>query len=422
MGFKILLVNPNRFKNPPIIPIGLEYIVTALEKYDHNVDILDLCFCESPEEELAKALFKKSYDIVGFSIRNIDSLGYFNNEFFLPSIKPLVQCVKEHNIPILLGGSGFSAMPYEILDYFNADYGIIGPSETIFPLFLELLQSKQLTKKIFDGWQCSPDLELIHLRAKKFDYAKYLSVTESVGFETHKGCLGQCPYCVNANTQIWYNNIQNIIEELRYIVKQGYTHFQLCDDEFNSDLNFSIKFSRALIKANLPLKWKLFMKPYPYNKELFRLLHETNAYRISIIVTSDTKIQDLNNYSYHDLENIVNYCKEYEIELAIDLMVGYPYESLESVKNMINFFKNHRPTTITVDSYFRVYEHTELAKLVRNDNFLQKNLIKPYSEELNFLEPVFYNQFSQSVIEELISDDNLFRIAWLTPELDCQQI
>jgi radical SAM superfamily enzyme YgiQ (UPF0313 family) len=420
MGFNILLVNPNRFKNPPVIPIGLEYLVTALEKHDHNVDILDLCFCESPEEELLKTLSKKSYDLVGFSIRNIDSLGYFNNEFLLPSVKPLIQCVKERNIPILLGGSGFSAMTYEILDYFNADYGIIGSGETIFPLFLELLQSKQLTKRIYDGWQYNPDIELIHLRGKKFDYAKYLSLAESVGFETHKGCLGQCPYCVNADTQTWYKNIQNIIEELKYIVNQGYTHFQLCDDEFNSDLDFSIKFCRALIEANLPIKWKLFMKPYPYNKELFRLLHETNAYRIGINVTSDTKIQELNNYSYHDLEKIIDYCNEYAIELAIDSLVGYPYESLESVKNMINFFKTHRPTTISVDSYFRVYEHTELAKLIRNDIILQKNLIKPDSEESNFLEPVFYNQFSKSVIEELISDDDLFRIAWLTPELDCQ--
>ena len=136
----MLLVNPNRFKDPPVIPIGLEYIATALEKHNHNVDILDLCFCESPEGEITKALFKKSYDLVGFSIRNIDSLGYFRGEFFLPSIKPLVQCVKNYNIPVLLGGSGFSAMPYEILDYLDGDYGIIGPGEMMFPRFLELLQ------------------------------------------------------------------------------------------------------------------------------------------------------------------------------------------------------------------------------------------------------------------------------------------
>ena len=87
MGFNILLVNPNRFKDPPVIPIGLEYIVDALEKANHHVDILDLCFSESPEEEITSILSEKSYNIVGFSIRNIDSLDYFNNEFFLKNIK-----------------------------------------------------------------------------------------------------------------------------------------------------------------------------------------------------------------------------------------------------------------------------------------------------------------------------------------------
>ncbi|MFX1345005.1 MAG: B12-binding domain-containing radical SAM protein [Promethearchaeota archaeon] len=420
MGFNILLVNPNRFKNPPVIPNGLEYIATALEKNNHNVDILDLCFCELPKEELLKTLIKKSYDLVGFSIRNIDSLGYFNNKFFLPSIIPLIQCVKEHNIPIVLGGSGFSIMPDKLLDYFKADYGIVGPGETIFPLFLEKLEAKQIKIKIFNGWHYSPDIELVHLRGKKIDYAKYLSFNESVvGFETHKGCLGKCPYCVNANTQICYKKIQNTIEELKFIVNQGFSHFQLCDDEFNADLNFSIEFCRALIKANLPIKWKLFMKPYPYSEELFRLLHETNAYQISINVASDTKIQELNNYSYRDLKKIVDYCKKYEIDLTIESLVGYPYESLESVKDMINFFKIHRPTSISVDTYFRLYENTELSKLVINDTTLQKNLINHHSEELNFLEPVFYNQFNRSVIEELISDDDLFRIAWFTSELEC---
>lgn len=415
-------MNPNRFKNPSVIPIGLEYIATALEKHNHNVDILDLCFCELPEKRLSKTLLKTPHDLVGFSIRNIDSLGYFNNEFFLPSIKALVQCVKKCNIPVILGGSGFSAMPHEILEYLDGDYGIIGPGETMFPRFLELLQSKKLTKKIYDGWAYRQDIELIHLRGNKFDYTNYLSLAETIGFETHKGCLGHCPFCIKAGTRTWYKNIPNIIEELKYIVDQGYTHFQLCDDEFNSDLNFSIDFCKALIEAQLPLKWKLFMKSYPYNEELFRLLSKSNSYRVSMDIASDKRIQELNSYTYKDLEDIIEYCKKYEIELAISLIVGYPYESFESVKDMINFFKTHRPTTVSIDSYFRVYNHTELADLIKKDASLRRNLIKPYSESSNFLEPVFYNQLSQSLLEELISDDELFKIAWLTPEVTYQQI
>ncbi|MFX0030612.1 MAG: cobalamin-dependent protein, partial [Candidatus Hermodarchaeota archaeon] len=136
MGLKILLVNPNRFHSPPVIPIGLEYLVTALEKHNHDVEILDLCFSDTPEKDLDEFLCNKTFDIVGFTIRNIDSAIYFNNDFFLPDVKSLVQCVREQKIPTVLGGSGFSAMPNEILDFLKADYGIIGPGEIIFPKFL----------------------------------------------------------------------------------------------------------------------------------------------------------------------------------------------------------------------------------------------------------------------------------------------
>ncbi|MFW9882506.1 MAG: hypothetical protein ACFFG0_56310, partial [Candidatus Thorarchaeota archaeon] len=90
MGLNILLVNPNRFKSPPVIPIGLEYLASVLEKHNHNVEILDLCFSDTPERDLDNILKNEPFDIVGFTIRNIDSAIYFNNKFFLTDFKPLV--------------------------------------------------------------------------------------------------------------------------------------------------------------------------------------------------------------------------------------------------------------------------------------------------------------------------------------------
>ena len=164
------------------------------------------------------------------------------------------------------------------------------------------------------------------------------------------------------------------------------------------------------------------MKTYPYNEEFFKLLNGAKAYRISIDTTSDKRIQKLNNYNYNDLKNIIEYCKKYQLELKISLIVGYPHESYESIKNMVDFFKSHRPTSVSIDSYFRVYDNTVLAELIKSDASLQRNLIRPYSGELTFLEPVYFNQISQDVLEELISEDELFKIAWFNPEVNSQLI
>lgn len=423
MGLKVLLINPNRMQIPPVVPIGLEYLTTALEKHNHDVFILDLCFASSPIEKLDNIMKKGKYDIVGFSIRNIDSCIFFNNEFYLPEFKILIDCVKKYEIPVVLGGAGFSAMPYEILEYLHADYGIIGPGEKSFPKFLELWQTDQLEKlenKILNGWNYGTDENLIHRRTKNVNYQQYLTNEGIVGFSTHTGCQNQCPYCIEAGTKVSFKKIANILEEIEFLVDSGYTHFHLCDSEFNSDLNFSIEFCEALAKKSLPLKWTLYMKPYPYNKRLFQVLHESNAYLITLTVDSDKITQTLNNYSYDDLAKIINYCIKYKIELAIDLLTGYPYETIDSTKEMLEFFQKNRPKTVGISFYYRIYKNTTLEKSIRNDPTLQKKLTRTYSNKENFLEPVFFSQYEQKDLEELIIGDELFRIAGIEPGVNYQ--
>ncbi len=422
MGLTILLVNPNTFQSPPVIPISLEYLATALEKHNHDVEILDLCFSKTPEKDLDKAIKAKSYDLVGFTIRNIDSAIFFNNQFFLPEFKSLVQNVKRQNIPVILGGSGFSVMPNEILDYLDADYGIIGPGEIVFPKFLELWQSKQITKKTYDGWEPGVDKDLVYLRSNKVDYSRYLKGEGIVGFETHVGCNNQCPYCIEADTKVSFKKIPNIIIELSHLVNQGYTHFHTCDTEFNTDLQFSLDFCLALIERDLDLKWALYMKPTPFNEHLIELLHKSKAYLITLSVDSDERIQKSNRYTYDDLTQIVNYCQKYQIKLAIDLFIGYPNETIESVIKMINFFKNNRPFTVGISFNYRVYNHTPLASLIKENPSLTKNLNKPYTNNENFLEPIFYRQLTLETIEELIGDDDLFKIAGVSPGVNYQEI
>lgn len=421
MTLRVLLVNPNTMKMPPVIPIGLEYLITALKKYEYNVELLDLCFASSPENELNKTLDQKKYDIVGVTVRNIDFGLYFNSEFYLPAIKIIVQCIKKHDIPVVLGGAGFSAMPDDILEYLGADYGIIGPGERAFPEFLKSWESKTLEKRIHDGWQFGPDVSLVHFRGEAVNYMQYMSENGIIGFQTHVGCNNQCPYCIEANRKLWLKNIPNIIEEIRHLVDQGHSHFHLCDSEFNNDLNYSLDFCKALKESQLPLKWTLYMKPTPYSEELFKVLKESNAYLITLTVDSDERIQALNNYSYEDLVKIIEYCDEYKINIAIDLLTGYPHESLESTNKMLDFFRAHRPTRVSVGFYYRLAKGTPLTELIKKEVSLREKLTRSFSKGENFLKPIFFHQYSPEYFQELIAEENLFSIAGVVPGVNYQQ-
>ena len=419
---QILLINPNRILNPPVIPIGLEYLKTSLEKCEYKVEILDLCFEPKPIKTLNKFLEVNNVDIVGITIRNIDTSSFFTSNYILPKINEIVQFLKNYNIPIVLGGPGFSAMPNEILEYLKADYGVIGPGETAFPRLLKLWQNKSLNKKLINGWKLDYDLDLIHYRGKSIKYKKYLSKGGIVGFETHKGCENKCPYCIESCKPISYKKVSHIISEIKYLVDQGYDHFHLCDSEFNSDLNFSINFCRELIKTNIPnlMKWALYMKPYPYNEEIFKLLHKSNAYLITLSVDSYKKIRDLNQYSNNDLAKIIKYCKKYRIKLAIDLLTGYPNESLKSIKDCILFFKKLRPEKVGITFKYRIYNHTPLAELLKNDKSLHSGLSRKYYSDEKFLKPIFYSQIESDFIENLIDGDSIFRISGLKPGVNYQ--
>lgn len=421
MPSKVLLINPNTCKTPPVLPLGLEYLISALQKHNHEYDILDLTFSKKPLEKLKDKLENKTYDIIGFSIRNIDSCLFFNNEFFLSEFKKMIRTITNYNVPVILGGSGFSASPDEILDYLKADFGIIGPGEIALPYFLRLWESDQLEQKIINGWDYGVENKLEILRAAEIKYNPYIENEGIVGFSTHVGCSNSCPYCIEANTRVYYREIENIIKEIESLISKGYNNFHLCDSEFNENLNFSKEFCEAVIKSSSKFEWTLYMKPYPYDEELFRLLSKSNASLITLSVDSDENIQSDNKYSYNDLENIIKYCKKYGIELAIDLLTGYPDESTESTKEVIHFFKEKKPKTVGINFHYRLFKNTKIANLIEDNPVMQKQLTRTYEEKENYLKPIFYSQHKKEDIEKLISGDSFFKIPGIIPGVNYQQ-
>ncbi|KKK76111.1 hypothetical protein LCGC14_2866960, partial [marine sediment metagenome] len=73
-----------------------------------------------------------------------------------------------------------------------------------------------------------------------------------------------------------------------------------------------------------------------------------------------------------------------------------------------------------ISFYYRVYKNTVLEELIRWDLRLQKSLTKKYSTEENFLEPTFFYQYDQKILEDIIAGDDLFRIAGIEAGVNYQ--
>jgi len=129
---------------PPVPPIGLDYLYEPLLKEGHEVSCFD--FQIDGRENLKAKIINENPEIIGITLRNIDNAVMLDQIEFISSYVRIVKEIKRYSdAPVVLGGAGFSIMPFEILKETDADYGVIGDGEKTFS---ELLRNLSCPDKI----------------------------------------------------------------------------------------------------------------------------------------------------------------------------------------------------------------------------------------------------------------------------------
>jgi len=401
---RILLISPNRYVTPPVPPIGLEYLAASLLAKGHDPVILDLCFSENPYDEIDAAINSRRPDVAGITVRNVDTVLYHTNEFFLDQIGEIVGYLKNmHALPVMIGGAGLASNPRGILEYLKADCAIKGPAETTVHDMLREFSEGTAQGKVFQGIYSHSGTCLRNPQA--LNYRKYFEAGGIAGFETHKGCSSSCVYCLEANTPVRFKEIDDVIREIKSLVDVGYDHFHLCDSEFNEDNEYAIEFCSALKKAGLGIRWALYMKPVYSSKSLFRLLKESGAYLITLTVDSWKKCP----LYWEDYERCVYGAKAHGINIAVDFLTGFPYETEADLREHLEILRRPLPDSIGINTYIRLYKTLKITNVIRNDPGLRRNLFGAI-DDASFVKPVFYNQIDTETLKRLISGDPLFRI------------
>ena len=123
---KVLLVSTNTVAEPhPAYPIGLDYVMNAISP-PHQVKTVDMNELRDGGA-IAGVLSQFIPDVIGLSIRNIDNVDFANVKIFLGEIRELIRIIRQHSKGlILLGGSGFTIMPGELMNLLDVDFVIFG--------------------------------------------------------------------------------------------------------------------------------------------------------------------------------------------------------------------------------------------------------------------------------------------------------
>ncbi len=407
----LTLVNTNRMV-PPIAPIGLEYVAEAVQDQGIEVEVLDLGLCDDPEAALTEYFSSHTPALVGLSFRNADDCFWPSAKWFVPTLADLVQRLRGlTDAPIALGGVGFSTFAERIVGYTGADFGVHGDGEQATVSLYRELQNGRAFETV-DGLLWQRDGRIVKnrpawsaevsvaTRRRVVDNITYFAHGGQVGFETKRGCNRTCLYCADPLSKgacVRMRQPAEVADEVESLLAQGIDVLHTCDAEFNLPRSHALAVCEEFMRRSLgeKVRWYTYLTVTPFDTELARAMRRAGCAGINFTGDSASAAMLETYRQPHraaDLQKAVRLCRESGIKVMIDLMLGGPGETPESIATTIDFIRKIDPDCAGASLGIRIYPGTDMVDVVQSEGPLETNpaLRRKYTGAFDFFQPTFY--------------------------------
>ncbi|MFC1828983.1 B12-binding domain-containing radical SAM protein [Thermodesulfobacteriota bacterium] len=398
----LLLYTDKYYFVKQVYPYGLDLIANYLRQYGYDVTI-DYPFLPEPELEtnLEQILSRTEPDLIGLGIRNLDTamscepFGDYEGTdyktfYFIPEIKRIVDIIKQlrPQVPVVIGGGGFTISPEAILKRLGVEYGITGEGEEPLRQFLEAFPNEDKISKVpnlvfwrREDFITNPQEPYVFEkdrggveREKKFNYAY-----ETVGMpvQVKRGCNRNCSYCVEPlieGRKLVFKDPDAVIGELKFIAEtyDDVRNIFFVDTEFNiPDLEYCTVLIRKILDSGLHEHFLFSSQflPAPFDREFVKLLADTG---FSVVLTCDSfadSVLEKNKVAYRQKESVetIALCDEFDLDCTISLIFGLPGETYETIDHTIALMVKYPPGALRRYEYTiggRVYQGTPLCCFV----------------------------------------------------------
>lgn len=401
MSAECLLISANQVTTPyPVYPLGVACLLAALQEKGHNAIHFDV-LSDGGLEGLGHYLSGKRYDLVGLSIRNLDSVDSADPHEYLTDIVKIVNVIRHKlTAPIVLGGPAFSIMPQAMLELLKADYGVVGEGEELLPwLVSEIAAGKVPEEKIFYAeaskqvWQ----KPIFTDNAAEF----YIQHGGMLNIQTKRGCPHACSYCsypTIEGRQIRYRDPDEVAEEVvRLQTDYEAKYIFFTDSVFNDGQGHFREVAEALIKRNNKIPWSAFFRPQNLDRQDLQLLKRSGlaAIELGTDAATDITLAGINKkFSFSDVLEIHERVIREDIPCAHFIMFGGPGEDEDTLQQGLKNIEKLEKSVVFAFVGIRILPGTAIF-----DRAVQDNLIKT---DQSLLQPIFY--FSPHVSRERIEE------------------
>jgi radical SAM superfamily enzyme YgiQ (UPF0313 family) len=392
----VLLISANTHIHPyPAYPLGLDYVAGALADR-HQVRIVDMN-AQGAGDALFDVIEGYAPDVIGLSVRNIDNSDSTHPQGYLSEYRDLIDAIRTHSSsPLVLGGSGFTIFPKEMMRALGADYGVIGEGERMSVLLDAMAGRKEVAPIPGIVTHRSPAVippPWEHKIVRRFDPSLphvrfYLERGGMMNLQTKRGCGFRCIYCTYPHIEGRIHRLvapEEVARTARQLQEAGARYFFVTDSAFNSNEAHSIAVAKAFVKAGVNIPWGAFFVPAIRTEGYFRTLADAGLRHVEL---GSESLSDPVLKAYRKPFRVENVFKahasalEAGLHVAHYLLLGGPGENPDTLNETLERAELLSQCVLFLFCGMRIYPQTELHELSRKE--------RPGNEIQDLLSPTFY--------------------------------
>jgi hypothetical protein len=295
-----LLLNVGNLKSNLTYPYAFVQLTEIADRF--GIEVISRDLFGIPEDEFSEYLTSllniNNFDAILITLRNTDTVGVEDYEQYSSTVdhhqpksagtisdahyypihltKSLIHKLRKlTQVPIVIGGFGFSILPEKMMGFLEPDFGVIGEPDGFFENFNQILSKKELNRipnliytkdgvinygpRVYypPSFRSEYTQKIINQRQvfyNKFIASNDVTLIHSVPIEISRGCPKRCIYCAEPyvkGRKVQYRNLKVVEEEIDFLATFGLNNFFLICSEINADGNkYILQLAERLIKIN----------------------------------------------------------------------------------------------------------------------------------------------------------------------------
>ena len=402
MSRRVLLVSVNAEDQPyPVVPVALDCLRTPLAAAGFDVTTWDAYRARNGGPCLADTLRDSAPDVALVSIRNADNNDWANTRNYLPGALDVVRAIREAGpTRIVLGGSGYSLFPEEILSRSVADAGIMGAGEHVIVPLVERLAAGGACGDlpglvIRDGGRCvarapEPPGTVPPVTSRDRDLVRFYWERGGIpGIQLKRGCPFGCIYCtyplLEGRAYLRKDAGVTVDEMQWYYETCGVDQFFMVDSVLNAVPSLVREFALELRRRRLPVRWSGYFMPRHVTEEDLVLWKEAglDGIEFGMDTLSDPLLERWGKgFRMEDVRRAVGACTAVGVPYSMYLIFGGPGETEATMEETVARASECPKAVVFAFAGMRIYPRTRLQRMA-----LASGVLDP---EADLLEPRFF--------------------------------